>query len=263
GVVNDLNSVFFIEITGVSSELASIRNLQLGKKQVRQIATTVEIAGIYPVIKPRHVKKWRIKGYYFMIVPHAKHGQNNEMELREKMPKTYEYLEIFKADLEGRASKWFKGEGMPFYSLFGIGEYTFQPFKVVWSSIGALHAFAVASSIHDPRIGTRLVIPDNTIGYLSFDTSDEAHYACAILNASAIKEMFAAHSTGSKWGISIAMVNDLPIPRFDPDNPVHVRLCRLSKEAHDRTAKNESIAELERELDVLVSGLFSTIQREK
>lgn len=258
GVVNDLNSVFFITITGRSESLVVIQNQQTGRKKVQQVSTIIEPGLIYPVLKPRHVKRWHVKGYYYMIVPHWKHGQCNEIELRTSFPKTYEYLISFKYDLLGRSSRWFKGKNMPFYSLFGIGEYTFKPYKVVWSSIGALHSFAVAGPVTDAYFGTKVTIPDNTIGYCSFDLEAEAHYVCAILNASAVGHTLSARSTGSKWGTSIAMINEIPIPRYDPSNPIHANLCSLSIDAHARVAAGKKIFDIEQEIDVAVDKLFKS-----
>ncbi|HMF30736.1 MAG TPA: N-6 DNA methylase, partial [Candidatus Lokiarchaeia archaeon] len=57
GVVNDLNSVFFVKILGKTDGDLVITNEQIGKKKVRPIQTTIEKDLVYPIVKPRHVKK--------------------------------------------------------------------------------------------------------------------------------------------------------------------------------------------------------------
>jgi type I restriction-modification system DNA methylase subunit len=260
GVVNDLNSVFFIKILGkTSNNLLSIKNMQIGKTKVKNVETKIETDLVYPVIKPRHVKKWQIKGYYYVIIPHKKHGLNNESELRVNYPKTYNYLFSFRKDLLKRASRWFKGSDKPFYSLFGIGDYTFKPFKVVWSSIGYLPAFAVATKIKDQYIGEKVIIPDNTIGYISFDSIDEAHYVCGILNSNIVRKLFSRRSTKSKWGISISMVKNLPIPKYDSNNKIHREISSLSRKAHDLVNKVNDISKIEKiekKIDILVEKII-------
>lgn len=256
GVVNDLNNVFLIKIIGNKNKNVIITNQQKGKKKIANTQAVIEKDLIYPLLKPRHIKMWEIKGYDYIIIPHKKHGVNNESEIKIKYPKTYSYLLKFKNNLLERASKWFKGEGKPFYTLFGIGEYTFKPYKVVWSSIGYLHAFAVADTIDDPIIGKKSPIPDNTISYLSFNDITEAHYVCGILNSNLIKEVFSRRSTKSKWGISIGMVRNLPIPKFDVTNKIHKEISKLSLIAHNNKAKKQSVTEIEQKIEKLVEKIF-------
>lgn len=255
GVVNDLNSVFFIKINRLqSSGLISISNMSdLGKRKVRKVTVDIEPDLVYPVIKPRHVKKWHITGYYHMIVPQRKHGADNESILRVKYKSTYRYLNLFKGKLLSRSSRWFKGK--PFYSLFGIGPYTFKNYKVVWSAIGYLPSFSVVSKVKDPYIGTKVYIPDNTIGYLPFDSEDEAHYVCAILNSSIVYSWFDRRSAKSKWGISIGMIRSIPIPDFDPNNPAHRSLSNLSKLAHKvaKVGKNKVLKPIESRINKIVA----------
>jgi len=256
GVVNDLNSVFFVKILDKIDGELLIENMQIGKKKFRNVKTKIEKDLVYPIIKPRHIKKWIIKGYYNIIIPHKKHGMNNESELRVNCPKTYNYLFSFKDELLKRASRWFKGGDKPFYSLFGIGEYTFKPFKVVWSSIGYLPAFAVATKVDDDYIGSKEIIPDNTIGYISFDSLDDAHYVCAILNSGLVEKLFSHRSTKSKWGISITAVKNLPIPQYDSNNELHKKVSDLSIEAHEFAKTNKSTSELEKKIEILVEKII-------
>jgi len=256
GVVNDLNSVFFIKILDKTNGDILIENVQIGKKKVRSVKTKIEKDLVYPIVKPRHIKKWIIKGYYYIIIPHKKHGRNNESELRVNFPKTYKYLYSFKKELLKRASRWFKGGDKPFYSLFGIGDYTFKPFKVVWSSIGYLPAFAVASKVKDKYIGKKEIIPDNTIGYISFDLEDEAYYVCGILNSSSVLALFSQRSTKSKWGISISMVKNLPIPKYNPKNKVHKTISDMSKQAHTLASIGKDTSQVEEKINKLVEKLI-------
>ena len=112
--------------------------------------------------------------------------------------------------------------------------------------------FSVVSSISDQYLSDKKFIPDNTIGYLSFDNEDEAHYACAILNASQVTAGFSLRSSKSKWGISIDMVNSVPMKEFDEQNSNHVELSNLSKLAHDHYPELKDIDSITKKIDKIL-----------
>ena len=233
GVVNDLNSLFLIDIIEPTTKGIKVKNLgEKGKKKIKILTKNIETDLIYPLIKPRDTKRWGIETYQYMIVPHQKAGENNESFLRTELPKSYAFLNSFKTELATRKSKWFYGGDKPFYSLFGIGKYTFENYKVVWCCMSYKPDFSVVSKVKDEHIGIKTYIPDNTIGYLSVESADEAHYICSILNSDKIKALFSLRSSKSKWGISIDMVNKVPIEEFSQENNLHIELVSLSKKAH-------------------------------
>jgi len=104
--------------------------------------------------------------------------------------------------------------------------------------------FAVVSQIKDKFLGNKSVMPDNTIGYLSTDDEQEAHYVCALLNSDITKQFFEDRSSKSKWGISINMIEKIPIPRFKKNEKIHRALAHLSKQAHNTNDDNK-IAKIE------------------
>lgn len=236
GIVNDLNAVFFVNILGRDKNLLRIKNnaTKTAKKKVKPIETCIEKDLVFPFLKPKNVRKWMIDGYLYGLVPQKKDGESNESELRVKYPKTYRYLSKFKPSLLKRSSRWFKAKGRPFYSIFGIGNYSFYPFKVVWSCMGFLPYFAVVSKINDRFIGNKLVLPDNTIGSISVKDEKEAHFICAILNSKTVNEQLRLLSSGSKWGISINTVKKIGIPKFDDTDTTHITLAELSAKAHQK-----------------------------
>ena len=258
GVVNDLNSVFFLKINKkLPNGLLSVSNRHnFGKKKTKPITMDIEPDLIYPNIKPGNTDKWGINGCQYMIVTQQKAGENNESEIRTKTPETYAYLFTFKKQLLERKSKWFKGSKKPFYSLFGIGPYTFQKYKVVWLCMSYKPVFSVVSKVDDEFIGKKEYIPDNTIGYISLDSEDEAHFVCAILNSSIARSLFAMRSSKSKWGISISMVNKIPIPEFDREDKNHLKLSKLSKKAHllKSQGKLQEIKGIEEQINEIISN---------
>ena len=158
GVVNDLNSLFLVEIVKeVDEQLVQVRNLgDKGKKKIKTVTKNLEKELLFPLIKPRDAKRWGITTYQYMLVPQKKAGENNESEMRVNQPKTYAFLNSFKKELATRKSKWFYGGEKPFYSLFGIGDYTFQKYKIVWCCMSYQPNFSVVSEIQDDLVGKKI-----------------------------------------------------------------------------------------------------------
>ena len=260
GVVNDLNNVFFLDILGIIDDKHIIvkNSINRGKKKVREITMKIEKDLIYPVIKPRHVKKWRVNGYYYMLLPQSKAGENNEKQLKISFPNTYNYLSFYKEALLQRSSRWFKDK--VFYSLFGIGEYTFKSFKVVWCPMKFPPEFAVVSKVKDKYLGEKILIPDNTIAYIPLEKELEAHYLCAILNSSIINQKISRLSSKSKWAVSIKTIKNMPIPKFDINNSLHIKLAKLSVNIHEIIKideNNELISGIEKRIDFIAQKILA------
>ncbi len=259
GVVNDLNGVFIVDINGKKpSSLVSVTNQgDKGRVKTKVVTKDIESDLIYPLIKPSNVEKWGLNGYNYMIVPQRKDGEDNITDIQINYPSTYAYLFDFKNELLSRKSKWFKGPNKPFYSLFGIGDYTFQKYKIIWCCMSYKPHFVVVSSIDDEFIGSKEVIPDNTIGYISTNDEDEAHYICAILNSSEVEKILSMRSSKSKWGIPISMIEEkVPIPEFEAANLVHQNLSKLSKYAHLCKLNNDkdNLEKCESEINEIVKS---------
>ena len=261
GIVDDLDGVFQVEILGKTAKgLLQIRNSVSGRRRVKQVTAEMEPDLIYPLLKPKYVKRWRITGYDYVILPQREYGENNEKELKTKYPFTYKYLLRFKNDLLKRTSRWFKNK--PFYTVFGLGNYTFKPYKVVWSAIGYLPDFAVASSVKDDYLGKKVLIPDNTIGFIPLDSEDEAYFLCGLLNSSYIKSIITHKSTKSKWGVSMELIKQLPLPRFNSENEQHRMLVALAKEVSKLLSegKEEKITEIENKINFLSEEIIKNLR---
>jgi hypothetical protein len=262
GIVDDLDQVFQVTIIEkVPDNLLLIKNGISGRRKVEQVTWKIERDLIYPLLKPKYVKRWKILGYDYVILPQRKYGENNEEELKANYPFTYAYLANFKSDLLKRTSRWFKNK--PFFTIFGLGEYTFKQWKVVWSAIGYLPEFAVAGTVKDRFLDEKVLIPDNTIGFIPLDSMDEAYFICGLLNSSFIKSMIANKSIKSKWGVSVQLIKQLPLPKYNPQNNLHKKLSHLAMLASQAAQKNEIdiLSKIEKEIDNLAETIITEAQR--
>ena len=128
---------------------------------------------IYPLMKSSDLAKGRRDCGKWVIVPQRKLGADTEV-LKETSPKVWEYLNKHAETLSGRQSSIYAGK--PRFSIFGIGDYTFAPYKVAISGLYKEPSFQL--------IGTESGKPimfDDTCYMLSFETPETAAVVWAIL----------------------------------------------------------------------------------
>jgi hypothetical protein len=227
----------------------------------------IEPTHVYPYLRSKHVVKWGLFGHDRFLVPQRRAGEDNEETLARETPATYEYLRHNRDRLEARGSSWF--DSGPFYSLFGLGPYTWAPYKVVWCRLGFKPHFAVVSTVADPELGEKRVVPGDHCMFVACDDEREAHYLCALLNAAPYQRCLRDLAGGGKAGLSKSVVSSLALPTWEAE-PWQERLADRSTRAHgivprytDRSkrAYNDlSIPELavvEREIDAIVTEFLA------
>ncbi|MFB6252324.1 MAG: type I restriction endonuclease subunit M [Halobellus sp.] len=212
----------------------------------------IEPTHVYPYLKSRHIVKYGLFGYGHHLVPQRRAGEDNEADLRRETPATYAYLDAHRQRLVDRGSSWF--DGGPFYSLFGLGPYTWTEYKVVWCRLGFKPHFAVVSSVTDPLLGEKPVVPGDHCMFVGTDDEREAHYLCGLLNSAPYQRCLRDISSGGKSSLSKSTVGKLALPEWSAA-PQQLRLAELSSQAHDivpehvdcskRTYNQKTIPELE------------------
>ncbi|MHA1686495.1 MAG: Eco57I restriction-modification methylase domain-containing protein, partial [Candidatus Heimdallarchaeaceae archaeon] len=72
--------------------------------------------------------------------------------------------------------------------------------------------------------------------YYSTNNEDEAHYISAILNSDVVNNLIKDLQTKGSFGERDIHRRplELPIPKFDPNNEIHIQLAELSKRAHEK-----------------------------
>jgi len=275
GVYTALNQIYWVQIKDKGPDnLVLITNPPLPgqKKKVRQVEALVEADLVYPLIRGREVKKWYAKSDLgYIIVPHdSKTGKPlPEHVMKIKYPKAYEYFLNFKKELETRSIHKLWGKGNPFYSVYDIGSYTFYPYKVVWKYIaGAIKgkaefSCAVLEPVKDKYVGTKTVIPNEKLMLVPFNDVNEAYYLSAILNSSFIRALVASYMI--ETAVSTHILDNVYVPKFNPNNELHKRVAELSKKAHElareiiehsRKDLEEELKGVELEIDKLVARLY-------
>jgi hypothetical protein len=121
-----------------------------------------------------------------VLVPQQWVGQETD-SLADRAPKTWRYLLRHADRLDRRASRVYRRQ--PRFSIFGVGPYTFSPWKVAVSGFYKTPQFAAVG----PR-RSRPVICDDTCYFLPCTTAAEARSLARLLNGRPAREFFAAFS---------------------------------------------------------------------
>ncbi len=249
------NGIYWLELLGPADGGLRVRNIpHKGKADVDLVEAVVEPDLLYPLLRWRDIGRYAARpGLYILLAQDCSTRTGiDEALMREKYPRTLEYLRRFQPCLNRRAAYRRYQEGRPFYSMYNVGPYTTAPIKVVWRRMDRRMNAAVAISVDDPLLSRRPIIPQETCVLIACDSLEEAHYLCAVLNSSLVNYIVQSHSVrGGKGFGTPNMLEYLNLRRFDPLTTVHQELAKCSEAAH-----RETRTEIETRINHLVQELY-------
>lgn len=131
---------------------------------------------VYGILKSSDLKNTVInQTRKFTIVTQKKVGQETKY-IKTEYPKTYQYLTEHQANFDARKSSIYNNK--PLFSIFGIGDYSFKPFKVAISGLyKTFHFTLILPQENKP------VMLDDTCYLIGFDKIEFAVYALILLNS--------------------------------------------------------------------------------
>lgn len=145
----------------------------------------IETELIYPLLKSSDLTGNEITSTRkYVLITQQKIGQDTQ-PIADLYPKTWAYLQANKAALAARKSSIYKGK--PAFSIFGIGDYSFAPYKV---AISGLYKKSVFSLI--PPNGGKPVMLDDTCYFIGFDEFKDALITQTLLNSEAAQGLLQA-----------------------------------------------------------------------
>jgi hypothetical protein len=81
----------------------------------------------------------------------------------------------------------------------------------------------------DAYLGSKPLIPEHVIAFISVKSEDEAHYICSILNSSLVNLVLQSIAKGGKNFATPEFINMINIERFNPsNNSLHQKLVELT-----------------------------------
>jgi hypothetical protein len=131
---------------------------------------------VYGFLKSSDLKNTVIKNTRkHTIVTQTKVGQDTSY-IQHLYPETYAYLKKNISSFQARKSSIYNGK--PLFSIFGIGDYSFKPFKVAISGLYKTYHFTLVLPQNN-----KPVMLDDTCYFIGFDKIEYAVYAIILLNS--------------------------------------------------------------------------------
>lgn len=180
----DKNSTY-IWRSGIKHDCASILEVTFSNGiYTNGLGETVQIETdlIYPLLKSSDVNSYKDNEFRkFIIVPQRKVGEDTSI-LKYTHPLAFSYLSKYENVFLSRKSSIYKGKDR--FSVFGIGDYSFKPYKIVVSSLYKDIKFILVSQFEG-----RPIMVDDTCYQLDFNTLEEARIIFNALNSDEIHSL--------------------------------------------------------------------------
>lgn len=267
GACTWLNAIYWLEVTEWRSDgkLVVKNRWDIGRAKARQTEGIIEPDLLYPLLRGRDVTKWRASPSENILLtqdPETRTGIDETL-LKTRLSDTHAFLWKFRDELLARSGyrKFFSQSGAPFYSIYNVGTYTMEPYKVGWARENATLSCGVFSDAPF-GISSKLIIPDQTVQFISFTNELEAHFVCALLNSSPSVLLPLGYTTD----ITTHIITVIAVPRFETGNPLHQTLSSLSQQAHQLAAVGEStkkeLFQVEEQIDRKAAELWGLTEEE-
>jgi hypothetical protein len=175
--------------SGVKHDCAAIMELREagGGTFVNGIGHRVELEPeyVYPLLKGTDLLHGRVdRVRRWLVLTQASPGEDTSVIAR-RAPETWAYLCAHGERLDARRSSIYRNR--PRFSVFGVGPYTFAPWKVGISALHKRLSFAVAGPLDG-----RPVVLDDTCYHLSCEREADARLIARLLNSDHSQEVLAA-----------------------------------------------------------------------
>ena len=131
---------------------------------------------VYGILKSSDLKNTVInQTRKFTIFTQKKIGQETNY-IKVDYPKTYQYLTEHQENFSARKSSIYNNK--PLFSIFGIGDYSFKPYKIAISGLYKTFHFTLILPQND-----KPVMLDDTCYLIGFDEIEFAVYSLMLLNS--------------------------------------------------------------------------------
>lgn len=142
---------------------------------------------VYPLLKCTPLSHGRLVPDRWILLPQKRVGEPTD-GLSASAPKAWKYLRSHASRFEARKSSIYQ-RGAPF-SIFGIGDYAFRPWKVAVSGLHRPPHFHVV-----PPVAEKPVLFDDTCYFVPVESEEEALILADMLNSKPCAEFLRALST--------------------------------------------------------------------
>jgi hypothetical protein len=167
-------------------------------------AVEVEAAYVYPLLKARALHAGTLSEPTALVVPQTRLGASTA-ELEAQAPRLWRYLRAHVERIAARKSSIYRNA--PPFALFGVGAYSFAPWKVAVAGLYAQPRFRVLG----PRAGRPIVLGDTSY-FAAFDAEETARAFAALCASPAAAAEIERRAVRGKRPITKALLDDLDWP---------------------------------------------------
>jgi hypothetical protein len=197
--------------SGIKHDCAAVMELRRVGDQLcngHGEAVALEAELVYPMLKGSELARdGDAPPGRAMLVPQRAIGEDTA-PIAHAAPRAWHYLERHRAAFDRRASTIYRGR--PAFSIFGVGDYTFAPWKVAISGLYKKLRFRVVG----PDAG-RPVVFDDTCYFVACGSRAEAELVGALLASEPAREFFAAFIFwDAKRPITVELLRRLDLRRL-------------------------------------------------
>lgn len=168
--------------SGVKHDCAPVMELRRDGEHLRNgygEPVDVEPALVHPLLKGSDLRGCdRPRPRRWLVLPQRRLGEDTGA-LATAAPRAWRYLHAHAAALDGRRSSIYRGQ--PRFAVFGLGDYSFAPWKVAVSGLSKRAAFTLVGPDDDGRP----MLLDDTCYALGFADEPSAAAACWLLRTEA------------------------------------------------------------------------------
>lgn len=145
----------------------------------------IESSFLYPMLKSSEIANGKVHcPFRYMLVTQKNTGEKTR-PIETRAPKTWAYLVKHGSLLDNRGSSVYKKR--PRFSIFGVGGYSFSPWKVAISGFYKKLEFKVIGKFEDKPI-----VLDDASCFIPCEDKTGAEFLASLLNSPLAKEFFEA-----------------------------------------------------------------------
>jgi hypothetical protein len=216
--------------SGIKHDCSKIMELSHeGQRYRNGLGELVELEDdyLYPMLKSSHVANSAATNNRFMLVTQRTIGESTS-RIQKDAPRTWEYLVAHAELLNKRGSSIYRNR--PAFSIFGVGDYAFAPWKVAISGFYKRLGFRVIG----PKQGKPVVL-DDTSYFLPCQTKEQADLVAVLLNSPTAQSFYSAFVFwDAKRPITAELLRKLDLRRLSRElgleDTFAVHLCTPDRE---------------------------------
>lgn len=194
GIKHDCSRVFELRHDGTT--------LVNGSNEV----VVVEPSVLFPLMKSSDLATARLPSRYLLLTQHSM--SDTPARLCREAPLAWEYLLENGELLDRRGSSIYKNR--PRFSIFGVGSYSFAPWKVAISGLYKRLTFSIV-----PPFNNQPVLFDDTCYFFPCVSQEECELLLQLLNSEAAQEFFLAQIFwDAKRPITAGLLNILSLDKL-------------------------------------------------